>query len=258
MNQEYKKIIEATQSGGAILKKYFGQNLEIEEKTMASDFRTKADQESEIAILEVLNKHFPDYNIHAEESGVDDKKSDYTFVIDPLDGTNNFVLGIPYFSSTISLLKGDETIFAVIYNPILDQLYWAEKGAGAFCNEKKINVNNEDSIKKTSAVYTCSYALSESDSSKDIMNKLMYRLKVKRTLTNWCPTLDYCLLASGRIEAIINNNDEIYDYIAGKLICKEAGAKITDFKDNLDNNDKNGFFLASNGTKIHDTLLKII
>ncbi|TSC52859.1 MAG: hypothetical protein CEO40_183, partial [Parcubacteria group bacterium LiPW_72] len=77
-------------------------------------------------------------------------------------------------------------------------------------------------------------------------------------LTNWSPALAFCLLASGKIESIIHNDNEIYDYIAGKLIAKEAGALISDFKGRQEKNDKNSIFLASNGTEIHEQLLKIL
>ncbi|MFH1565531.1 MAG: inositol monophosphatase [bacterium] len=257
MTQDFEKIIQAAQSGGEILKKYFGEELKIEQKTTAADFRTKVDKESEETILNILSKYFPDYNIFAEESGKKDNGSEYTFVIDPLDGTNNFVLGIPYFSVTIALLKNDETIFAVIHNPITGQTCWAEKGKGAFLQGKKIKVGVEKNITKSSVVYSCSYALSNSEQTGNIIKNLKCVKKVKRVLTNWCPTFDYCLLAFGKIESIINDDNEIYDYIAGKLIAKEAGAVVTDFK-GREQKDKDSVFVASNNEVIHKEVLEIV
>ena len=103
ISKKYKNIIKAAVAGGKITKKYFGKVLELEGKTRPSDFRTKADLESEKAIIKILEKSFPTYNIISEEAGEINKNSEYTFEIDPLDGTNNFVLGIPYFSIGIGL-----------------------------------------------------------------------------------------------------------------------------------------------------------
>lgn len=257
MNQNFQKIIEAAKSGGEVLKKYFGEELKTEQKSTVADFRTKADKESEEAILKILLEHFPDYNILAEESGSKDNGSEYTFVIDPLDGTNNFVLGIPYFSVTIALLKHDETIFSVIHNPIINQIYWAEKHKGAFCGDTKIKVGIETAIIKSTVAYSPSYALGSSKQSGDIIKNLICIKKVKRVSLNWCPTLDFCLLALGKIESIINNNNEVYDYIAGKLIAKEAGAVITDFK-GQEQKDKDSVFVASNNEVIHGEVLEIV
>ncbi|MDD5626481.1 MAG: inositol monophosphatase [Patescibacteria group bacterium] len=256
MDSSLKKIIQAAENGGRILKKYFGKTMELQEKSTVSDFRTEADLESEAVILKILSLEFPHYNIFSEEKGIIDKKSDYTFVVDPMDGSNNFVLGIPNFSVCIALLKNNEVISAVIHSPILNQTYRAEKGKGAFLENKKLRVNQEADIKRVSVVYTCNDV--NSREYADNLTRKLNAVKVKRVLTNWSPALDFCLLASGKIEAIINNDNEIYDYIAGKLIAQEAGALITDFKGRQEKNDKNSIFLASNGTKIHEQLLKIL
>ncbi len=256
IKKEYRDIVKATIAGGEITKKYFGKALKIEGKSMPSDFRTKADLGAEKAILKILEKKFPAYNINSEEIGSIDKNSEYTFVVDPLDGTNNFVLGIPQFSISIGLMKGEETIFGVVYNPILDNIYFAEKGGGAFLNNKKIRVNRESDIEKSSVSLIVSYAFSRDDHN-DIVNRLNNK-KVKRILTNWSALLDFGLLASGKIEAIMLYELPLHDFVAGKLIAKEAGALVTDFKGVEENNDKNNRFLITNGTKIHQEMLKIL
>lgn len=256
MDFELETMIKAVENGGQVLKKYFGQNLEIEEKSTVADFCTKADLESELIILEIISKKFPNYNIFSEEKGNIDRKSEYTFIIDPLDGSNNFILGIPNFSICIALLKNHETISSVIHNPILNQTYFAQKNRGAFLGNKRLQINKEADIKRASIVYSCNY-VSPKEYERNLIKKL-YEKGVKRVLTNWSPGLDFCLLASGKIEAIINNDNEIYDYIAGKLIIKEAGSLITDFKGRQEKNDKNSVFLATNGTKVHHQILNIL
>lgn len=249
-------MIDAAQAGGAVLKKYFGESLETAQKTTASDFRTKADLESEDAILSMLEQDFPDYSIFSEERGHVDKHSAYTFIIDPLDGTNNFVLGLPNFSVSIGLLHGNDIVAGAITCPMIDNVYYAEKGSGSFCDGKKIQVNAESDITKATICHNCSYETHYS--GEEAVTRGLNTKNAKRVMASWCPTFDFCMLASGRIEGIVNNNSELYDFAAGKLIAREAGALITDFHGNPEENDRNQRFIASNGTTIHSHLAEVV
>jgi myo-inositol-1(or 4)-monophosphatase len=258
MKQEYQEIINACQKGGEILNKYFGQVLEITEKTTPADFKTKADYESEEIIIKYLKTYFPDHNIVAEESGRKNVNSEYTLIIDPLDGTNNFVLGFPYFSTTAALQKNNQVIFSVIHNPVLNRTYWAEKGQGAYLNNKKIRVSPEFNINKATVASLLSYSLQGSEYQYQTIKSLIQVLKVKRDIYNWCPTLDFCLLAEGKIEAIINNQTELHDYAAGKLIAREAGAIITEFSGQEEADENNDQFIICNSKEIQSEILKIL
>lgn len=248
-------VILAIRAGGEVVKEYFGEVLQTEEKSSAGDLRTRADIESEQAIVSVLRQAFPTYNIYAEESGQLDNKSEYTFVVDPLDGTNNFVLGIPDFAISIGLLRGDEAILGVIYNPILDRLYAAKKGQGTYLNGKQIHVNAETDIAKATVSYTCGYN-TDRDYSDGIKRRLR-DLPVKRTLDTWAPAYDYCLLASGRLEAVISKEGDLEDYVAAKVIVTEAGGRISGFQNQLVD-DRAADFVATNGTAIHGQLVKLL
>ena len=256
MNINIESIIQAATSGGEVIKKYFGKALDIEEKSMAADFRTRADTESEKAILHILRKKFPEFNILSEESGFIDNKSEYTFIIDPLDGSNNFVLGIPDFSVSVGLIQGKKAILGVIHIPLLNHTYYAQEATGAYLHNKRLQVNKESDIKKSTVSYTCGY--NNSQEYFESLGHKLHEIKVKRMLYFWSPAVEYCLLASGKLEAIINNKNEIYDYTAGKVIAREAGALITDFEGKPEKSDKGNTFLASNGTIIHRQLLAII
>lgn len=256
INKDYLEIIKAAKAGGQIVKKYFGKNLKITGKTIPADFKTRADMESEEAILKIIKKKFPKYNIIAEENGKLENGSEYTFAIDPLDGTNNFVLGIPYFSVSIALLKGDEIIFGVVYNPILDNMYFAEKGRGAYLNNKRIFVNKESDLKNSSVPVV--FGFKYQDKYERDITKELYLKRTKRVLFNWSFALDAGFLASGKYEAIYVKDINLYDFAAGKLIAREAGALITDEQGNPEKNDKNEAFLISNGTKIHKEILEIL
>ena len=154
---EFDRLNEAIRSAGSILMHYFGKQLHLTYKSSIADYRTSADVEAEQAIIEAIEKVFPDYNIIAEEHGTKEKNSQYTFVIDPLDGTNNFVLGLPAFASTVALLKNNEIIYAVIHHPVIGDLYHAMKGEGAFMNGRRISVNTEHRQSHITVSYYCDY-----------------------------------------------------------------------------------------------------
>jgi len=247
-------LIEAAHAGGKILKNYFGQILDITVKSNPSDFKTRADDESEQAVIEVLTKHFPDYNILGEESGTIDKGSEYTFVIDPLDGTNNFVLGIPTFCVSIGLIKGDEIIAGVIYAPMLDLTFSAQIGEGAFCNETKIQVSSVTE-EKNGTISLCGYY----GISPELWGSMFKNLAMggfKRVMNQWCPTYDFCMLASGKIESMVNYGSELYDFCAGKIIAREAGAVITNLDGTPEENDRNRMFMASNNNQIQQSIIQ--
>jgi myo-inositol-1(or 4)-monophosphatase len=255
MNIDINDVIMAVKAGGDVIKKYFGEALQTEEKSSAGDLRTKADIQSEQAIIDSLMRSFPTSNIYAEESGQIDNGSEYSFIIDPLDGTNNFVLGIPHFSISIGLLKGSEAILGVIYNPILDRLYSAQKGKGAYLNGKPIHVNQETDVSRVTVSYTCGYNTSREYS--DTVKGKLRDLAVKRILDTWAPAYDYCLLASGRLEVVMSKDGDLEDYVAAKIIVTEAGGKVTSFK-NEPVDGKAPDFIATNGTNVHEVLAKVL
>ena len=255
-----KDILEkAAYAGGNIIKKYFGQELATTQKKTAADLRTKADTESEEAIIKVLQEHFPDCTILTEEQGEIRGTSSQTFIIDPLDGSNNFVMGIPYFSVAIGLMENDILTEGLVLNPITDHLYYAAQDKGIFFNNTVVNTNKVNDITQTTLSYIANYQ-TWPDQVSQVLKKLgIYN--IKRVLNLWSPALDSCLLASGKIEAIycaVTAHDEFYDFAIGKFMAKEGRAKITTLQGKPDNEVRNGLFLATNGTEIHDKLLTIL
>lgn len=258
MDKKFKPIIKAAQAGGAKVRKYFGKEFTVAEKSMASDVCTTADLESEKAVLAHLKKFYKGYRICSEEAGVVIKgdKNKGTFYVDPLDGTNNFVLGIPYFSTAIVLVKDGLAQFAVVYDPIGDMTYWAERGKGAFLNNKKIYVSKEVDIERSTVALVGSYSM-PTDLYINIFSKVNKR-EVKRSIINWSPQMDFCALASGRIEAIVHQNEQYYDYLGGKLIAKEAGAIVSDWKGKLEERETAGEFIIANRLEVHRELIKTL
>ena len=254
MDKDLKKVIMAAQAGGKILKKYFGTRLKIEIKSSPADFRTRADVESERAVLAVLKKHFPTYNVMAEESGLADHHSAYQFYVDPLDGSNNYILGLPYFSVGLALLYKQTGVLAVCYDPIRNNTYYAKVGKGAYLNGRRITVSKVNKMAVATLAYNASYLTPRREFRNFFQH--FYQYKFKRMMTNWSVGLDYCLLASGKIDAVINCGSELYDYLPGKIMALEAGGKITDFSGRQEKDFCQQRFLASNGTALHEQLLR--
>ena len=243
---------KAVRAGGAELKKAFGTDLVQTSKGAIENFATQADYKSEEVILEIIRAELPEVNIHAEESGRLDKKSKYTVVIDPLDGTYNFYLGIPIFTSVLALVKGDETVAGVIYHPLLDRLYWAEKGKGAFCNDERLSVKKNNDFKQAVLTFTCGYRYPRP--KVDSIQSTVHPAGVVRMMANWSPAYELCLLAHGKTDGKIVIGSEIYDFLAGQLIAQEAGAIVTNFGKDT---DKNATFVIST-PGIHDELVKVV
>jgi myo-inositol-1(or 4)-monophosphatase len=254
---DINKIIEAGKAGGDVLQRYFGTELKKEKKSSPSNFRTIADLEAEDAILDILQANFPSVNIHSEERGFLSKRSQYTFIVDPLDGTSNFVSGIRYFSVSIGLFKEDKSLAGVVINPLSNEVFFAESGKGAFLNGDKIKVNEVSDLEEASIGYDCDYGYYFNEYHLELAEQ-MKKHKVKRFFIFMSPALDFCRLALGQIEAFINNGNEVYDFAAGKLIVKEAGGLVTAFDGSEEKNERNNIFLATNGSSLHQKLLNII
>ncbi|MBU6390480.1 inositol monophosphatase, partial [Patescibacteria group bacterium] len=225
-------------------------------KTCAQDFRTEADTGSEEVIVKMLHKAFPDHSIFSEECGMIRGSSPYIFYIDPLDGTNNFVIGIPNFSVSIALTKGKEALFGVVRAPLLDVTYYAAKGEGAFENGKKIRPSAETALGRSTSAFAAGYR----HPKKEVM-RLTNALSgsTKRTLWSWSLAYDLCLLASGRIETfVMADGAEPHDFLAGKLIAREAGCVASDFKGKPEKDDFNREFIASANPAIHRAVLPLI
>ncbi|MDP2586707.1 MAG: inositol monophosphatase [Candidatus Komeilibacteria bacterium] len=255
MTNKFKQLIKTVEKSGQLIKSYYGQNVMTGVKSSAIDFVTKADLASEANILKFIRKNFSTYNILSEEEGLTDNKSEYTFVLDPLDGTINFHKNLCFFAVTLALLKGDEAIFAVTHNPLNGQTYYAFKNKGAYLNGKRIYVSKTSKLNQ--AMVGSSWAWR---TPKKVARKMMVKMLnsgMTRLLNTWSPAWEFCLLASGQIDAHVNYDNDLYDNLAGKLLIREAGGKITGFDGRPLKNDRVNSFIASNNTVLHKQVLNI-
>jgi myo-inositol-1(or 4)-monophosphatase len=249
----------AAEEAGEFLKANFGKNnFSIETKADHS-LVTNLDQEAERMIVEQIKRYFPDHGIIGEEGGGKGKgegdrdDAEYIWIIDPLDGTHNFIRNLSLFGVSIGVVHHDDFITGVIYMPVSGELYTAERGGGAYKNGKKINVSGKRDLADCSVAF-------DSNINKDPTQKLqtLDNLATKafgvRMLGSSARQLTY--LAEGAFDAIIEFDDHPWDYAAGACIVTEAGGRITNLQGGVLTHHDIGF-LASNG-KIHQQIQGVI
>ncbi len=243
---------KAVKKAGRILIRDFGEveNLQIQTKSIG-DFVTNADVKVEKSLLETLKYYYPDYSYITEESG-DIKGNENTIIIDPIDGTSNFIHGIPHVSIVISKMTNNEITDGVIYNPILNEFFWASKGKGAWCNNRRLRVSNRR-ILSDCLIGT---GLPFGDRIyKDYLLEINEILKVSAGIRRLGSAgLDLAYVASGKIDGFWEKDINLWDISSGVLLVTEAGGKISlPTGMNWTINDRN--ILASN-TYIHNELVK--
>ena len=189
------KIEFIAREAGRIIRQNFGKKHEIKYKSNLSDLVTETDKKSESLILEFINREFPGHSILSEESGFNNKTSEYLWVVDPLDGTTNFAHGLPIFSVSIAVLKNNETIYGVVYDVMRDVLYSAEKGSGVFANGKNIHVSKRSELKECMLVTGFPYDFTGKDSVFKMFESFLKKSRAVRRLGS--AAIDCCLVAEG-------------------------------------------------------------
>ena len=218
--------IEAARAGGEILRRHFAALPEVRAK-QARDLVTEADVESEEAILGLIRGRFPDHNIVAEETGRLDQNSEYTWYVDPMDGTNCFVMGVPYFSVSLGLARGGETVLGVVYNPLQDDLYTAEMGSGAYHGDQRLAVSGRGALPE--ALVSAGYYGDDSAVQQGMRMIEALSLAARKVVVHFSPALDLCNIARGRMDAYVDRSTTPEDHAAGALLVTEAGGRVQDY-----------------------------
>lgn len=245
------QIIE--KAGEYLLKNFKKDTALISMRGVSKEITTKYDKESDKLLIKEISKKYPEHNILTEESGFTDKKSDYTWIVDSLDGSSNFAIGNPFFSISIALMKNNEIVLGVINAPYLKELYVAEKGKGAYLNGKKVHVSDVDEFNK-SYFLSCEGGEKTNKRIATINAAIHPSLKDLRKLGSGA--LEGASVACGRVEAYIVTNIYQWDVAAAVLLVKEAGGRVTDFK-GKDWEPRQGDIIFSNG-KVHWKILTAI
>ena len=249
-------ITEIARMGGELAKDLrieMGQNPDaIKSKESAKDLVTEADQKVEEFLISKIKELFPEHGIFAEESGRSDSASDYCWVIDPIDGTASYIHNQPGYSLSIALQHKTVSKYAAIYCPVLQELYSAECGKGAFCNGEKIQVIDHGSLfdSHVATGFSCLRAGWENNNNLSYFCEIAKEAREVRRYGS--AALDMCFVAAGKIDAFWELNLNIYDVAAGVLIVEEAGGEISDLHG--ENNWPEMGILATNKV-LHEKML---
>jgi myo-inositol-1(or 4)-monophosphatase len=249
--------IKAAKEAGSIHVRHFRSKIEPKEKTSSYDLVTAADLEAEKRIVSVIREKFPSHNFLCEESKYEKTDSEYTWVIDPLDGTNNFASGLPVFCVSIALLKNGGPVAAVIYDPSRYEVFTAVKGKGAYLNGARINASNADSLKKAILVTGFYYDRGENMIGNLEWIKSFFLKRVMGIRRFGAAALDLAYVAAGRVSGFWEFNLSPWDFAAGKLLIEEAGGLVTTREGGAVDPFKSSFVVASNG-KIHKEILEVL
>ena len=228
------------------------EKLQVSKKG-PGDFVTKTDKKVEKIIIEELDKARPNYGFIAEETGEKKSVSEFNWVIDPIDGTSNFMHGVPHFAVSIGLEKNGEIISGIICDPIKNETFFAEKGRGSYVNNRRIRVSNRKNLDEMIGLYGCPPLI---NNNEEIFEQLKRGSKEIHKLRNFgSAALDFAYVAAGRVDFAWYNHLKYWDFAAGKILLIEAGGTITDFKDKEFKKQKDIFISNSNK---HSEIIKIL
>ncbi|UCB57765.1 MAG: inositol monophosphatase [Candidatus Omnitrophota bacterium] len=210
---------------GRLLLANFGKKLKVSEKG-DRDLVSNIDKKAEEIAIRLIKKHYPEDSILSEESGHLPSAAGFRWIIDPIDGTHNYIYNIEIFGTSVALEYGDEVILGAIYMPVGDELYTAQKGKGAYRNGKKISVSKR-SLKEATLIYDSTIRLDKEPMLRKL-GELSDRVFNVRMLGSTVRALTY--LAEGKVDIEIEFHDKLWDFAAGLLLVKEAGGEATDFQ----------------------------
>lgn len=247
--------LKAARSAGKIILQAYDRidKVKISEKEH-NDFVTDVDQRAEQEIIKIIHKAYPDHAFLGEESGASGD-NDYVWIIDPLDGTTNFIHGLPHFSTSIAMQYRGKTKYGLIYDPLRQELFTASRGGGAYCNARRIRLSSQKTI--DGALIGYAFAPNASKYFPGFM-KACAELTPHVAGLRRCGSaaLDLAYLAAGRFDGLIEIGLSIWDLAAGVLLIKEAGGLVSDLCGKEAYCARNN--IVAGNPKIFKELLKIV
>jgi myo-inositol-1(or 4)-monophosphatase len=239
---------------GALLLDGYGRERAVSLKS-AFEVVTDVDRASEALIVAAIGERFPDHSIIAEEGGGAERGAAYRWVIDPLDGTNNYAHGFPFFAVSIGLMRGEELALGVVYDPLRDELFAAERGRGASCNGRAIRVSQTPALAASlvSTGFPYDYAAGGANNWREF-NRIQARTRGVRRAG--AASLDLAYVAMGRLDAHWELRLQPWDSAAAALLVLEAGGRLSDWQGGPWHPWRDRL-IASNGM-IHEELIQVL
>ena len=248
-------LLKATQEAAGVLRHFFNGEFSITNKEGLNNPVTEADLAAEKIIIKNIHENFPAHFILSEEAGEIKMDSEYKWIIDPIDGTINFANGVPICCVSIGLEKAGEMIMGAVFNPFINEFFFAERGQGALLNDKPIHVSRQADLNKANLVTGFPYTyLNSPNGPLEVFSTLIRKGIPVRRLGS--AAIDLCWVAAGRFDGFYEHKLQAWDSAAGFLMVEEAGGKVTDFS-GQHYSPYQPHIIASNG-KVHDSLLKCV
>jgi myo-inositol-1(or 4)-monophosphatase len=246
--------IRAVKESGKIQGEWLGKDKKVELKGEIN-LVTEVDRICEGRIIEIIKEAFPEHNILTEETPMPQLPSPYRWIIDPLDGTTNYAHGYPCFCTSIALELEGEIFLGAVYDPLLDELFTAQQGQGAFLNGERITISTTKLLTEALICTGFPYDIRESPvNNVDHFNNFIMEARAVRR--DGSAALDLCYVAMGRFDGFWELKLNPWDVAAGKLLVEEAGGVVTDFRGGpLDIYGQET--LASNG-RIHEEMIRVL
>ena len=248
-------LLQATEAAAAVIKDYSSRTFTISSKEGINDLVTEVDHKSEEVIFEIIKKNYPSHQILSEESGEIKQDSNHKWIIDPIDGTVNYANHIPLCCVSIGVEINGKIELGAVYNPFINELFFAQRGFGATLNDTRIHVSSTERIISSCLVTGFPYTyLDMPNGPLEVFSKFIRKGIPVRRLGS--AAMDLCWVAAGRFDGFYEHKLNAWDSAAGFLIVEEAGGKVTDMKGKYYNPYQPGI-IASNGI-IHDELLAVV
>lgn len=248
-------LLRAARESGQLMKDLSSKTFSISHKDGINNLVTEVDHASEKCIIDIIRASFPDHYILTEESGDLPTASAYKWIIDPIDGTVNFANGLPLSCVSIAVEKDGQMLMGAVFNPFLNEFFFAEKGKGATLNDQPISVSAKTQVQQAFLVTGFPYTyLNEENGPLDTFSRFIRAGIPVRRLGS--AAIDLCWVACGRFDGYYEHKLNAWDSAAGFLMVQEAGGKVTDFNGNT-YSPYQPAIIASNGC-IHDELIRWI
>lgn len=256
MYEEIERVLlEAVRTGGDYIRKHTGEHANVQFKTSWSDLVTVVDKAVERQIRTIVHSHFPDHGFVGEEEGGGWGR-EYTWVLDPVDGTTNFAHTFPAYVCSLACYKGTDPLVAAVFDPTRNELFTARRGGGAYLNGARIHVDQAATLHES---LICTNLLW--DTREDRFRRLPGLQELGRNVRGvrslGAAALEICYVACGRVSAFIQYQLSPWDYGAAALMVTEAGGRITQMDGSPLNIRRKSSILATNGL-LHDEILRLL
>ncbi len=248
-----EKAVEIAREAGALVANYYERRVPFELKA-EFDLVTEADRASEKLIVERLSSRFPAHGIVAEEGGGHESPSEYTWFVDPLDGTTNFAHSFPIFNVTLALARGEEIVAGVVFDPIKNELFTAERGAGAYLNNRRIHVSNAKRV--GDSLSSTGFPSRKRHHNANIYFYYQLAMASHGVRRTGSAAIDIAYVACGRLDFFWEFGLKPWDLAAGTLLVQEAGGRTSDMHGAAHSVTKSDSFLADNGA-LHGEALEL-